>query len=228
MKLPWQKAEDTAPETADTAATGTADDDAAATAAKPTQTPGKGRPTPSRREAEGRKRGPVAPAPQTRAEARARRKELKSSMSKEERKAAAAERRAAANERRELMMQGDERYLPVRDQGPVKAMARDLVDSKRHIATMFIPIAVAVMVYMFITVQNPTLSALAMPILMVLIIVMGIEGFFTGRRVNKRVQEKYPETTETGFKLGWYAFMRSTQLRRMRIPRPRVSPGDAV
>lgn len=224
MKLPWQKAEESAPETADSADTLEVD----TPAAKAAPTPGKGRPTPSRREAESRKRGPVAPAPQTRAEARARRKELKNSMSKEERKAASAERRSAANERRELMMQGDERYLPVRDRGPVKGLARDLVDSKRHIATMFIPIAVAVMVYMFVTVQSPTLSALAMPVLLVLIVVMGIEGYFTGRRVNKRVQEKFPESTETGFRLGWYAFMRSTQLRRMRIPRPRVKPGDAV
>ncbi|WP_019204201.1 DUF3043 domain-containing protein [Tsukamurella sp. 1534] len=228
MKLPWQKADDSNAETADSADGATAESGAAETASKPAQTPGKGRPTPSRREAEGRKRGPVTPAPQTRAEARARRKELKNSMSKEERKAAASERRTLAAERRELMMQGDERYLPVRDKGQEKAFVRDLVDAKRHISTMFIPIAVVIMVYMFVTVQSPTLSALAMPLLILLVIIMAVEGYFTGRRINNRVREKFPDTTEAGFRLGWYAFMRTTQLRRMRIPRPRVKPGDAV
>ncbi len=231
MKLPWQKADESTSEATEADASGTAgtaDETAADQPAKPAQTPGKGRPTPSRREAQGRKRGPVTPAPMTRAEARARKKELRNSMSKEERKAAAAERRTQANERRELMMQGDERYLPARDQGPVKAYARDLVDAKRHVSTMFIPLAVVVMVFMFVTVNRPELAGLPMLILLVMVAVMAIEGTLTGRRVNNRVRERWPDTTETGFRLGWYAFMRTTQLRRMRIPRPRVQPGDAV
>ncbi|TWS25898.1 DUF3043 domain-containing protein [Tsukamurella sputi] len=228
MKLPWQKADDSTSDAPDSTAADTADEAATTSLAKPTQTPGKGRPTPSRREAQGRKRGPVTPAPMTRAEARARKKELRNSMSKEERKAAAAERRTQANERRELMMQGDERYLPARDQGPVKAYVRDLVDAKRHVSTMFIPLAVAVMVFMFVTVNMPQLAGVPMLLLLVMIAVMAIEGILTGRRVNNRVRERWPDTTETGFRLGWYAFMRTTQLRRMRIPRPRVKPGDAV
>ena len=119
MKLPWQKADDSTSDAPDSAAADTADEAATPSLEKPAQTPGKGRPTPSRREAQGRKRGPVAPAPMTRAEARARKKELRNSMSKEERKAAAAQRRTQANERRELMMEGDERYLPARDKGSV-------------------------------------------------------------------------------------------------------------
>ncbi|VDR40121.1 Protein of uncharacterised function (DUF3043) [Tsukamurella paurometabola] len=228
VKLPWQKADESTSEAAEAAAADGAAEPAADSLAKPSQTPGKGRPTPSRREAQGRKRGPVAPAPMTRAEARARKKELRNSMSKEERKAAAAERRTQANERRELMMQGDERYLPVRDKGPVKAYVRDLIDAKRHVSTMFIPFAVVVMVFMFVTANRPEMAGVPMLILLVMVAVMAIEGILTGRRVNNRVRERWPDTTETGFRLGWYAFMRSTQLRRMRIPRPRVKPGDAV
>ncbi|WP_241841108.1 DUF3043 domain-containing protein [Rhodococcus erythropolis] len=51
---------------------------------------GKGRPTPKRRDAEAKRRGPVAPAPLTAKEARARRKATRGS--KEDRKAEAAER----------------------------------------------------------------------------------------------------------------------------------------
>ncbi|MDF0529911.1 DUF3043 domain-containing protein [Tsukamurella sp. 8F] len=228
MKLPWNK-----DDSAHVAESGAADDAAvddynADATGTPRHTPGKGRPTPSRREAENRRRGPVAPAPMTRREARQRRKETKPNLTKEQRREASSKRRSVAAERRELMMQGDERYLPVREKGPVKAFVRDLVDSRRYISTLFIPLALIVMVYMFVVIQNPVLSGLAMPILLVFVAIMAIEGFLVGRNINKKVYEKFPNTTEAGFRLGWYAFMRSTQLRRMRIPRPRVKPGDAV
>ena len=37
-----------------------------------------------------------------------------------------------------------------------------------------------------------------------------------------------PDTTDTGFRLGWYCFTRAMQLRMMRAPRPQVKPGDKV
>ena len=91
-----------------------------------TPTVGKGRPTPKRREAEGR-RGPVAPPPMTQREAIKRSKEQGKSLTKEE-------RRALSAERRERMMSGDEKYVLPRDRGPVRAYVRDLVDARRNIA----------------------------------------------------------------------------------------------
>jgi hypothetical protein len=49
-----------------------------------------------------------------------------------------------------------------------------------------------------------------------------------GRKVNRLVDEKYPDHTEGGWKLGFYAASRASQLRRMRAPRPRVSRGEKV
>ncbi|MFT4088851.1 MAG: DUF3043 domain-containing protein, partial [Gordonia sp. (in: high G+C Gram-positive bacteria)] len=49
-----------------------------------------------------------------------------------------------------------------------------------------------------------------------------------GRTINKRVVEAFPDTTDTGFKLGFYGFTRAMQLRMMRAPRPRVAVGDKV
>ncbi len=77
------------------------------------QSTGKGRPTRSRREAEGRRRGPVAPAPKTQREAMKRAKTLRGDKS---------QRREAAADRRKRMAAGDDRVLPVRDRGPVKAL----------------------------------------------------------------------------------------------------------
>ncbi|MGS2810001.1 DUF3043 domain-containing protein [Nocardia sp. MW-W600-9] len=186
-------------------------------------TPGKGRPTPKRREAEGKRRGPVAPAPMTAKEARARRKAAKGS--KEDRKAAAADRRAAVQDRRARMLAGEDKYLLPRDQGPVRAYVRDLVDARRNLVGLFMPMALVLIMSMFVAPGLQTIVTLAMLVMMVFMI---IEGFVLGKIVNNRVIERYPDTTDTGFKLGWYAFVRASQIRKMRAPKPRVGPGDAV
>jgi hypothetical protein len=48
------------------------------------------------------------------------------------------------------------------------------------------------------------------------------------RRVNRAVDDKFPDNTETNFKLGLYAAGRASQMRRMRIPKPQVRPGEKV
>ncbi|HLS76920.1 MAG TPA: DUF3043 domain-containing protein [Nocardia sp.] len=189
-------------------------------------TPGKGRPTPKRREAEGRRRGPVAPAPLTAKEARARRKATKGpKLSREERKAAAAERKAAVQERRAKMLAGEEKYLLPRDQGPVRAMVRDIVDARRNLSGLFMPMALLLILSMF---AAPGLQTIVTLVMLVMMLFMAIEGVILGKLVNNRVIERFPDTTDTGFKLGWYAFVRASQIRKLRAPKPRVGPGDAV
>ncbi|MFF0816988.1 DUF3043 domain-containing protein [Rhodococcus sp. NPDC003318] len=186
-------------------------------------TEGKGRPTPSRREAEGRRRGPVAPAPMTSKEARERRKQNRGT--KEERKVASAERRAESADRRARMLAGEDKYLLPRDKGPVRAYVRDLVDSRRHLVGMFMPLAVLLILAMFL---NPGLQAIVTLAMFVMMLFMVIEGVIMGRRINNKVRERFPDTLDGGFKLGWYAFVRASQIRKMRAPQPRVTPGDAV
>ncbi|MGW5077122.1 DUF3043 domain-containing protein [Rhodococcus sp. NPDC004095] len=186
-------------------------------------TEGKGRPTPSRREAEGRRRGPVAPAPMTSKEARARRKDSRGS--KEERKLASAERRADAADRRARMLAGEDKYLLPRDKGPVRAYVRDLVDSRRHLVGLFMPLAVLLILAMFL---DPSLQAFVTLGMFVMMLFMVVEGVIMGRQINNKVRERYPDSIDGGFKLGWYAFVRASQIRKMRAPQPRVSPGDAV
>ncbi|EGD55808.1 DUF3043 domain-containing protein [Gordonia neofelifaecis] len=221
MKLPWNSDADksSATEPEDTADASAAD----AAPASGSTTPGKGRPTPKRREAE-RRRGPVAPPPTTRAEARARKKSLRSSMTKEERKEVSSERRRVRLEQREKMMAGDEKYMMARDQGPVRKMARDIVDSRRNFAGLFLPFAVFLLVVLMV----PNLAVIGNLVLLAFVLLVVFDSLYLGRMVNKRVQERYPDTTDTGFKLGWYCFTRAMQLRMMRAPRPQVKPGDKV
>lgn len=211
--------------TDDNAAT---DADAATTvtAGVPTTAP-KGRPTPKRSEA-AKRRGPVVPAPQTAAEARRRRKEMQGpKLSKEERKAEKLVRRADMSDRREKMMAGEDGYLLPRDKGPVRRFARDIVDARRNVLGLFMPAALGMIFFMLAlpSVQFQQILSYAM---LVLVLVMMVDGFIVGRKVNHMVDEKFPGNTESGWKLGFYAASRASQLRRMRAPRPRVNRGEKV
>ncbi len=64
--------------------------------------------------------------------------------------------------------------------------------------------------------------------MLVLVVVMVVDGFILGRKVNRMVDEKFPGNTESGWKLGFYAASRASQLRRMRAPRPAVERGATV
>lgn len=230
MKLPWKSNDDSATEAADSAMSDATGDIASTSVDGDSKgsayTPAKGRPTPSRRQAQGRKRGPVAPPPTSRSEARARKKDLKSSMSKDEKRQVADDRRAQRVEQREKMMAGDEKYLPPRDKGKVKRFARDIVDSRRNFAGLFMPFAILLIVIMFV----PSIAIYANFVLLAFVLCMAIDSVLLGRIVNRRVRERYPDTdpSETGVRLGWYSFTRAMQLRRMRAPKPTVSPGDEV
>ncbi|MHC9296860.1 DUF3043 domain-containing protein [Mycobacterium sp. LTG2003] len=207
--------------------TSVADQTAPATNGTTTTTAPKGRPTPKRNEA-AKRRGPVAPAPLTAAEARKRRKELRGpKLSKEERKAERLTRRADMADRREKMMSGEEAYLLPRDKGPVRRYARDIVDSRRNVLGLFMPAALTMIFFMLAlpAVQFQQILSYAM---LVLVLVMVIDGFILGRKVNRMVDAKFPDNIESGWKLGFYASSRASQLRRMRAPRPMVNRGDKV
>ena len=187
----------------------------------------KGKPTPKRSEAS-RKRGPVAPAPMTTAEARRRRKEIGGpKLSRDERKSERLARRADMSDRREKMMAGEDAYLLPRDKGPVRRLVRDVVDSRRNVLGLFMPSALG-LIFVMLAVPSPQFQqavSFAMP---VLLLIMVIDGFIVGRKANKLVDEKFPDNTESGWKLGFYAASRASQLRRMRAPRPQVNRGDKV
>jgi hypothetical protein len=177
-------------------------------------TTGKGRPTPKRRDAEGRRRGPAAPPPRTQREAARLAKANRPSKE---------ERRRLADERRERMAAGDERYLMPRDRGPVKAYIRDVVDSRPHIMGLFMPLALVVVLSLLVPV--PAAQQYLSLFSLVALSTMIIEGIFLGAAVTRKARERFPDEQVGALSTGWYAFTRASQLRRLRIPKPRVQRG---
>lgn len=170
------------------------------------KTAGKGRPTPKRKEAEKRNRTPIT-APKDRKEAYRQTRERQ------------AKARAKT---KEGMARGDDKYLPKRDQGPAKKLARDYVDSRHTIGSNFMIVMLAVLVIsLFPAVWAKMLGFFAMPLM---IIVVVIEGWLLARSVKKLAAERLPDADHSG--IGMYAAMRSMQLRRMRMPQARLKPGQ--
>jgi hypothetical protein len=205
------------------------DDDSSADGASrgSRRTDPKGRPTRKRNDARrsGRK-GPVVPAPMTASEARARRKSLAGpKLSREERRTERAAGRARMTDRRERMMAGEEAYLLPRDQGPVRRYVRDVVDARRNLLGVFMP---ATLLLVFVMFADPRLQLYASPAMLGLMILMGGDALVLGRKVSRLVDAKFPDNTESRWKLGLYAAGRASQMRRLRAPRAQVKRGSSV
>jgi hypothetical protein len=196
--------------------------DAATSAGEPVRvaggTAGKGRPTPKRREAEGRRRGPAPAPPRTQREAGKLAKANR--PDKEQRREL---RRREAERRRAGMARGDDRFLPARDRGPVRAYIRDVVDSRPHLLGLFMPLALIVVASVLVpslqVQQYMSMFSLGM------LVVMITEGIWLGRTTTAKARERFPNESISGLATGWYAFTRATQPRRLRMPKPRVERG---
>jgi hypothetical protein len=162
----------------------------------------------------------------TASEARARRKSLAGpKLSREERRAARVTSRANMTDRRERMMAGEEQYLLARDQGPIRRHIRDVVDSRRNLLGLFMPSALALL---FAGFAVPQVQLYLSPAMLVLMLLMGIDAIMLGRKVGRMVDERFPDNTESHWKLRIYAASRASQMRRMRAPRPQVERGSKV
>ncbi|MFE2585143.1 DUF3043 domain-containing protein [Streptomyces sp. NPDC059378] len=166
----------------------------------------KGRPTPKRSEAQSQRRS-VANTSLSRKDAAKRQRE---------------ERRQAMDRQRQALASGDERYLPVRDKGPVRKYARDFVDSRFNIAEFFLPMAVVILVLSVVRV--PSVQSIALLLWMVVIVLIVLDSAVSGFRLRKQLNERFPDQRRKGAVA--YGLMRSLQMRRLRLPKPQVKRGE--
>jgi hypothetical protein len=130
-------------------------------------------------------------------------------------------------EARAAMMAGDDKHLPPRDRGPERALVRNIVDARRNIGTWFFAGAVVILIGTWPGVPNPVRFAFD-AMWVVLLVSVVIDSVLLSRLVKRLVWDRYPTTTQRPGGLYTYAIMRSLTLRRMRIPAPQVSIGDAI
>ena len=168
----------------------------------------KGRPTPKRKEAQAAtKVSALAPA-----------------SSKAEKKRSKDQARAARLLQRQAYLRGDENALPMRDRGPEKKFVRNYIDTRRSIGEYFLPIIGFVLILSLIPLS---VFAVAGIVIMYSVLLFSIiDGFFLSRKIKAEVTKRFPDKSTKG--LGLYGWLRSTQMRRMRAPKPQVKAGDKV
>jgi hypothetical protein len=103
---------------------------------------------------------------------------------------------------------------------------RDVVDSRRNLLGLFMPLAIVVFVALLA--PSRALQSYATLACLVMLVAMILEGILNGKRITRMARKKFPKENIRGFSTGWYAFIRATQIRKLRIPKPRVKPGDKV
>ena len=163
----------------------------------------KGRPTPKRKEAESkRKVSSLAPI-----------------VTKDQKRASKAQAREDRVAQRAAYLRGDESALPSRDRGPARRFVRNYVDSRRSTGEYFLPTIFVVLVFTLI--QNPIIQIGAIVLMYAMLLVAVIDGILLSRKIRKAVEEQFPGTQTKG--LGMYAWLRSTQMRRLRAPHPQVT-----
>ena len=145
-------------------------------------------------------------------------------VTKDQKRAAKLQARQDRVSSRAAYLRGDEAALPLRDRGPARRFVRNFVDSRRSTGEYFLPIIFVVLVMTLFPVPAIQIGAIALMYAVLLIAV--IDGFFITRKIRKAVEEKFPGTPTKG--LGMYAWLRSTQMRRLRAPNPHVKVGDTV
>ena len=169
----------------------------------------KGRPTPKRSEAEAKRRQPITGS---RAQAAPRTKEEKTKA------------RATRANKYEAMKRGEGWALNPRDRGPARALARDYVDSKRRISEYYMYVLVVLLAAVFL--RNKAAQEFISPLVLVLIVVIVVDALILRRGLLKLLAERLPGESTRG--LTMYAVMRALQIRRFRVPSPRVGPGDKI
>jgi hypothetical protein len=181
---------------------------AEAASERSSQTQSKGRPTPKRSEAERRRRQPYsAPADRKAAGQQSRDRD-----------------RASRARRNEAMRRGENWALPRKDQGPVRALARDYVDSRRSLSEYYMFGVLVLVVLLFVPALRKS-AAIDYAVLLILAVIV-TESIIVSGRVIRLVHERLPGESTQGLRM--YVAIRGTQLRRLRMPAPRVKPGNKI
>ena len=168
----------------------------------------KGRPTPSRRQAEAANKA-RAKVPRTRKEQAAARR---------------LARTESSGKMRQAMKTGDDRYLPARDQGPVRKFIRDYIDSSFWMLELMLPAMVVFLVFGYS--GNATLASYANLALPAMLLVVAFETFRMRGKLRKELTRRFPDDSQKGATM--YAVMRALQVRFLRMPKPQVKVGQAL
>jgi hypothetical protein len=183
----------------------TSDEPAPETPDKPD---GKGRPTPSRKEAEAAARE------------RARLPRDKKALARRQREL----RGESSRKLRQAMRDGDEKNMLARDKGPVRRFVRDLVDARIGFSELLAPMLILILLLGYTTGGAGARFANALWYTTLLLVIVDV--VVLRMKVRRQVRRRFPEEPLKGLTL--YAVMRAMNLRFLRMPKPQVKIGQQL
>ena len=157
----------------------------------------KDRPTPTRKEAEALRRQRVG-------------KNLNSKEAKKD-----ANRKARAER---------VRVMNERESAPEKQLLRDYVDSRFNIGEFVLPALVVILALTFLNSVFPFVTYITTVLMYLFLLVAVIDVFLMWRGFKKVLADRMPRTPTRGLLM--YGMNRCIQIRRFRIPPPRVKRGE--
>lgn len=157
----------------------------------------KDRPTPTRREAEA-----------------ARRQRVNRTLTKKEARAEAARQNRTARMR----------STAARDATPEKALLRDYVDARFNIGEFLLPSLVVILALSFLNSVMPRITVISTVVMYLFILAVLFDGFLMWRGYKRVLETRLPGTPTRGLLM--YGMNRMIQIRRFRIPAPRVKRGE--
>jgi hypothetical protein len=160
-------------------------------------TPKKGRPTPSRKEAED-----------------ARRNRVTKTLTKKQARAETS--RQNRIERAKSMS--------ARESVPEKALMRDYVDSRFSIGEFLLPALVIILALTFLSTAVPRIALISTIAMYAFILLVLFDCFLMWRGFKKVLAERLPKASPKGLLM--YGMNRSIQIRRFRMPAARIKRGE--
>jgi hypothetical protein len=130
-------------------------------------------------------------------------------------------RRLASQQNRAARM----RTLSAREAAPEKALMRDYVDARFSVGEFLLPSLVVILAISFLAAVYPTISAITTLLMYAFILLVLFDSWWLWRGFKRVLAERLPNAPTRGLMM--YGVNRAIQIRRFRLPPPRLKRGDA-
>ncbi len=118
------------------------------------------------------------------------------------------------------------RTMQARDNTPEKALLRDYIDSRRNLGEFLLPGMVVILGASFLYQVMPNVSLVATVAMYVFLFAVLLDTYLMWRRFKRVLSDRLPRSSARGLLM--YGMNRSIQIRRFRMPPPRVKRGETI
>ncbi len=116
------------------------------------------------------------------------------------------------------------RVLSARESVPERALLRDYVDARFSLGELLLPSLVVILATSFLSRIAPSLVVISTIAMYLFIVLVMLDVSFMWRGFKKLLAKRLPNASPKGLLM--YGMNRCIQIRRFRIPPPRVKRGD--